>query len=55
MDESLIFPMAYDEDAYSMAAGYAAMKDAIAKNVDFTAVFAIADAMAIGACRAGDR
>ena len=52
IDDSLIFPMAYDEDAYSMAAGYTAMKDAIAKNVDFTAVFAISDAMAIGACRA---
>ena len=51
-DDELIFPMSSDEDAYSMAAGYETMRVAIARNVDFTAVFAISDAMAIGACRA---
>lgn len=51
-DESLIIPMSDDSDAYSMKAGFEAMEEALKRKLDFTAVFAVADAVAIGACRA---
>ncbi len=51
-DEKLIIPMACDEDAYSMTCGYATMKKALDDKLRFSAVFAISDALAIGACRA---
>lgn len=41
-----------DVDVYSMENGYRIMKEALSKDVDFTAVFAISDTMAIGAIRA---
>lgn len=37
---------------YSMKNGYAVMKKFLSKNIEFTAVFAISDELAIGACRA---
>lgn len=52
VDEKLIVPMSADADSYSMTAGFLTMEDAIKRNLDFTAVYAISDAMAIGACRA---
>lgn len=51
-DESLIIPMSDDSDAYSMKAGFEAMEEVLKRKLDFTAVFAVADAVAIGACRA---
>ena len=44
--------MSCDEDAYSMASGYVTMSEALRKGLDFTAVYAVSDAVAIGACRA---
>ena len=52
VDENLMVPMHCNADAYSMNAGYITMKDVLAKGLDFTAVYAISDAVAIGACRA---
>lgn len=52
VDEKLIIPMSCDADSYSMKAGYLTMQDALARNVDFTAVYALSDEVAIGACRA---
>lgn len=52
IDESLIVPMSLDAEAYSMKAGYLTMQEVIAKGLDFSAVFAISDALAIGAMRA---
>lgn len=52
VDSSLIVPMACDEDSYSMASGYETMNEALKRGLDFSAVYAISDALAIGACRA---
>ncbi len=52
VDKRLIYPMDCDEDAYSMANGYKTMKNVLAKNLEFSAVYAISDALAIGVCRA---
>lgn len=52
VDNSLIIPMNCDADSYSMKAGYLTMQEALAKKLDFSAVFAVSDAVAIGACRA---
>lgn len=51
-DENLIIPMSKDADSYSMQAGYLTMKEALERRLDFTAVYAISDVLAIGACRA---
>ena len=52
IDESLIVPMSCDADAYSMNAGYLSMQKSIEKGLEFSAVFGISDAIAIGAMRA---
>lgn len=52
VDESLIVPMSDDADSYSMKAGYLTMQDVLSGNLDFTAVYAVSDAVAIGVCRA---
>lgn len=52
VDSSLIVPMACDEDSYSMASGYKTMNEALKRGLDFSAVYAISDALAIGACKA---
>ena len=52
IDERIIIPMNSKADLYSMESGYLTIQDAISKGVEFTAVFAISDAVAIGACRA---
>lgn len=52
VDENLIVPMSNDADSYSMKAGFLALQEALNRNLDFSAVFAISDAVAIGACRA---
>ncbi|MDU7706652.1 MAG: LacI family DNA-binding transcriptional regulator [Clostridium sp.] len=51
-DEALICHMDYVTDSYSMKTGYRLMKSLLAKKQEFTAVYAIADSLAIGACRA---
>lgn len=52
VNENLIVPMSNDADAYSMKAGFLTLQEALNRNLDFSAVFAISDAVAIGACRA---
>lgn len=52
VDENLIVPMSNDADSYSMKAGFLTLQEALNRNLDFSAVFAISDAVAIGACRA---
>lgn len=52
VDERLIIPMSCDADSYSMKAGYLTMQEALSRKLDFTAVYAISDELAIGACRA---
>ena len=52
VDKKLIIPMSCDADSYSMKAGFLTMEEALKNNLDFTAVYAISDALAIGACRA---
>lgn len=52
IDDNLIVPMSNEIDSYSMENGYETMKKVLEDEIDFSAVFAISDAMAIGACRA---
>ena len=52
VDNSLIWHADEDADTYSMENGYSVMKKKLSENLDFTAVFAISDTMAIGALRA---
>jgi len=52
VDEKLIVPMDSGEDAYSMKAGFVTMNEVLKQRDDFSAVFAISDAVAIGICRA---
>ena len=52
VNENLIVPMSNDADSYSMKAGFLTLQEALNRNLDFSAVFAISDAVAIGACRA---
>lgn len=51
-DKELEWHSKEEEDIYTMANGYNMMKEALNAGKDFTAVFAIADTMAIGAIRA---
>lgn len=51
-DERLVIDAEYDKEPYSMRNGYLAAKELIASGVDFTAVFAASDTLAIGAQRA---
>lgn len=51
-DERLVCHMDERVDNYSMQTGYRLMKKLLSETQDFTAVYAIADSLAIGACRA---
>lgn len=51
-DEKLIRRMNENYEAYSYENGYEVMRELLQENQDFTAVFAISDIMAMGACRA---
>jgi len=51
-DEILTCHMDVKVDNYSIQTGYRLMKKLLGKTQDFTAVYAIADSLAIGACRA---
>lgn len=52
IDEELIRPMKKEIESYSMQNGYALMRELLYSEIDFTAVYAISDVLAIGACRA---
>ena len=51
-DESLVVTMNPDEQTYTMQNGYQQTKRLLNRGVSFTAVYAIADVIAIGACKA---
>jgi len=51
-DEALTCHMKGKQDSYSMETGYRLMRQLLDSKVEFTAVYAIADSIAIGACRA---
>jgi LacI family transcriptional regulator len=50
--EELVRPMKNDIEQYSMANGYAVTKELLESGCKFTAVYAISDVLAIGACKA---
>ncbi|MDD2971182.1 MAG: LacI family DNA-binding transcriptional regulator [Lachnospiraceae bacterium] len=52
LDESLIAPMRTDMEQYSMSNGYMVTKQLLESNIKFTALYAISDMLAIGACKA---
>jgi Transcriptional regulators len=52
VDESLIREMQEDIPSYSMQNGYEVMKTLLNEEKEFTAVYAISDMQAIGACKA---
>lgn len=52
VDSGLICPMKEELPSYAMSNGYAVTKELLASGQEFTAVFAISDEIAIGACRA---
>lgn len=51
-DDELICPMKDDIEYYSMENGYVVAEELLKKRKDVTAIFAISDVLAIGACRA---
>ncbi|GKU23912.1 LacI family transcriptional regulator [Clostridium folliculivorans] len=52
INENLIGIMKDELESYSMENGYAVATELLHKNEDFTAIYAICDSMAIGACKA---
>lgn len=50
--KELVLPMDSSIEEYSMKNGYVVMKEFLQQNIPCTAVYAIADSLAIGACRA---
>lgn len=52
VNRDIIMHMDAKEDKYSMETGYRLMKRLLERENEFTAVYAIADSLAIGACRA---
>lgn len=52
VDESLIYEMNYELDPYTMENGYAVMQEILKRKDLPTAVYAISDTLAIGACKA---
>ncbi|MFC5702343.1 LacI family DNA-binding transcriptional regulator [Cohnella faecalis] len=52
VNERLVRFMKEDIEGYSMDNGYAVTKELLESQEEFTAIFAIADSMAIGACKA---
>ncbi|MDD3205221.1 MAG: LacI family DNA-binding transcriptional regulator [Lachnospiraceae bacterium] len=52
VNERLIMPMRADMEQYSMQNGYAVTQALLESNEEFTALFAISDMLAIGACKA---
>ncbi|MGO5052753.1 LacI family DNA-binding transcriptional regulator [Lachnospiraceae bacterium LCP25S3_G4] len=52
VNERLIYHMTDEYEAYSMRSGYEMTKQLLACGEEFTAIFAISDMVAIGACKA---
>lgn len=52
IDEKLIIPMRGDMEQYSMQNGYVVTQQLLQQKLDFTALYAISDMLAIGACKA---
>ncbi len=52
LDKQLVYYMDDQIDSYTMENGYAVMKKLLASGREFTAVYAISDTLAIGACKA---
>lgn len=52
LDLQLVRPMKEDIESYTMENGYAVTKELLESNVEFTAIYAISDSLAIGACKA---
>ncbi len=52
LDKQLVYYMDDQIDSYTMENGYAVMKQLLASGKEFTAVYAISDTLAIGACKA---
>lgn len=52
IDEDLICPMKDDVEFYSMENGYVVASELLERRKDVTAIFAISDVLAVGACRA---
>lgn len=52
IEEDLICTMKEEIEDYSMENGYEVTRELLAKGTEFTAIFAIADSLAIGACKA---
>ncbi|AJS60905.1 LacI family DNA-binding transcriptional regulator [Paenibacillus sp. IHBB 10380] len=50
--DQLVRCMKEDIDSYSMENGYAVTKELLELNEEFTAIYALSDSMAIGACKA---
>ncbi|MGF7049961.1 LacI family transcriptional regulator [Paenibacillus sp. DS2015] len=51
-NEQLVRCMKEDVEGYSMENGYLVTKELLALNEEFTAIYALSDSMAIGACKA---
>lgn len=52
LDESLIRCMKEDIETYTMENGYVVTKELLSSGVDFSAIYAVSDSLAVGACRA---
>lgn len=52
LNKKLVYSMEETLDSYTMENGYAVMKKLLDSGEDFTAVYAISDTLAIGACKA---
>lgn len=52
VDQRLVRPMKAHIESYSMQNGYVVTKEMLDENIDFSAIFAISDSMAIGASKA---
>ncbi|MCR8657416.1 LacI family DNA-binding transcriptional regulator [Paenibacillus endoradicis] len=52
IDEQLVRPMKAHLESYSIENGYVVTKEMLAENLDFSALFAISDSMAVGASKA---
>ena len=52
IDSNLIGYMREDIEEYSLLNGYSVMKELLGREEEFTAVYAISDILAIGACKA---
>ncbi|GIP59672.1 LacI family DNA-binding transcriptional regulator [Paenibacillus sp. FSL W8-0186] len=51
-NERLVRPMREDIDSYSMENGYEVTKELLQSGEEFTAIYAVSDSLAIGACKA---